>query len=402
MPRSKPPGWPRYMEAKRLSNGAVAYFWNLPTWARKAGVPMRSEPLGNDYAEAKRRCDDLLNPQLDAWRTGADVREPAERRVPGTFDWMVAVYKSTKRYSGKSVKTRKSYDSVLHLVSSHILKDGRSFGKLALISITPGAADKLFEKLRINDEGRERNRTAVLAMRICKLAWDQARRHKPEFVPLTNPFADMRLSHEAQPTRPGTFDELIRFVAAADEAGEAAISTAAMIAFFWLQRQVDILGRLAWSLYRPADAPDTVKIFHHKTGVLVDVPLVDTDGTELFPELTARLDAAPRRGALIVTRDTPDRRKKVHLPWGEDYFRHRVAKIRAAAGIDSSVKFMGLRHGGNTEAADAGLTDAQMRALSGHKTNAALLRYARPTVEQRRIGARKRLNARTKGGGLSE
>lgn len=212
----------------------------------------------------------------------------------------------------------------------------------------------------------------------------------------------MRLSHEAQPTRPVTFDELIRFVAAADEAGEASIGTAAMIAFFWLQRQVDILGRLAWSLYRPADAPDTVKIFHHKTGVLVDVPLVDTDGTKLFPELTARLDATPRRGALIVTRDTPDRRKKVHLPWREDYFRHRVAKIRAAAGIDASAKFMGLRHGGNTEAADAGLTDAQMRALSGHKTNAALLRYAQPTVEQRRMGARKRLNARTKGGGLSE
>jgi hypothetical protein len=63
---------------------------------------------------------------------------------------------------------------------------------------------------------------------------------------------------------------------------------------------------------------------------------------------------------------------------------------------------MGLRHGGNTEDADAELTDAQMRALSGHKTNAALLRYARPTIEQRKIGARKKLEVRTKGGGLSE
>lgn len=50
-------------------------------------------------------------------------------------------------------------------------------------------------------------------------------------------------------------------------------------------------------------------------------------------------------------RDKPDRRLKVHLPWKEDYFRHCVAKIRAAAGIDADAKFMGLRHGGNTEGA---------------------------------------------------
>ena len=43
-----------------------------------------------------------------------------------------------------------------------------------------------------------------------------------------------------------------------------------MIAFFWLQRQEDILARLTWSHYRPADAPDKVRIFHHKTGELVD------------------------------------------------------------------------------------------------------------------------------------
>ena len=73
----------------------------------------------------------------------------------------------------------------------------------------------------------------------------------------------------------------------------------------------------------------------------------------LWPELMERLDATPRNGTLIVTRDRPDRRRKVHLPWKEDHFRHRVAATRAAAGIDFSVKFMGLRHGGNTEGGDA-------------------------------------------------
>ena len=43
--------------------------------------------------------------------------------------------------------------------------------------------------------------------------------------------------------------------------------------------------RLSWSQYRPADAPDIVRIFHHKTGKLVDMPLYDEDRTVLSPEL---------------------------------------------------------------------------------------------------------------------
>jgi hypothetical protein len=55
------------------------------------------------------------------------------------------------------------------------------------------------------------------------------------------------------------------------------------------------------------------------------------------------------------------------------------------------MKFMGLRHGGNTAAADAGLTDAQMRALSGHHSPETMQLYAKKTTKQRRDGARKLL-----------
>jgi hypothetical protein len=85
-----------------------------------------------------------------------------------------------------------------------------------------------------------------------------------------------------------------------------------------------------------------------------------------------------------------------------DYFRHRLAAIREAAGIDSEAKFMGLRHGGNTEGGNAGLTDAQSRALSGHKTAAMTTLYTKATKQQRQTAARKRLEARTKGGNLSK
>lgn len=400
MPRRKPAGWPRYMRAKRLKSGPTAYFWDPPTWARKNKCPVHAEALGTDYAKAKQRCDDILNPQFDAWRTGGEMRDPSA--APGTFDWMMSVYKGNPKYKDKPPRTRKSIDAALALVGKHVLKDGRMFGALALSSITPGAADRLFAKLKEKPGGGTRTRTALLSMQYCRRAWNVARREKPEQVPLDNPFTKMDISYKAERTRPVSHPELVRFVEGADKVGEPSIGTAAMIAFFWLQRETDILSRLTWNHYRPGDAPDCARIIHHKTGELIDLPLFDEDGSDLWPELTARLDQTVRRGTLIVMRDHPDRRRKIFLPWNEHYFRHRVAEIREATGIDQKAKFMGLRHGGNVEGADAGLTDAQLRALSGHRTTAALLRYAQRTKRQQRAAARMRLAERTKKGNLSE
>jgi hypothetical protein len=43
---------------------------------------------------------------------------------------------------------------------------------------------------------------------------------------------------------------------------------------------------------------------------------------------------------------------------------------------------MGIRHGGNVEGANAGLTEAQLRSLSGHKNAGTMIRYAQETPDQ--------------------
>ena len=100
------------MDAKR-TKGGTAYYSNVPTWARKAGVPFKNEPLGRDYGEAKRRCDEVLNPQLDAsGAPGRAATEVSERIAIGTVDWMFATYKTSPKYRCKAAKTRKSYNTV--------------------------------------------------------------------------------------------------------------------------------------------------------------------------------------------------------------------------------------------------------------------------------------------------
>jgi hypothetical protein len=52
------------------------------------------------------------------------------------------------------------------------------------------------------------------------------------------------------------------------ENGHPALAAAALICFWWLQRPENVLdGHLTWHDYRPADHPNHVKIFHHKTDV---------------------------------------------------------------------------------------------------------------------------------------
>jgi hypothetical protein len=357
-------------------------------------------PSVHQWVNAKRERGHYWT-RFYTWRTKGE--SPAGLAANfGTFDWMVGVYRNGPRYTTLPPKTRKGYDSALRLVSALPAKDGRRrFGDMALASITPGVADRIFERLKFRKDGSLRVRTAVLSVVCCKTAWNAAHRIEPKVVPTDNPFANMKLKHAPKTTRPVTHDELNRFAAAADAAGEPSIGTAAMIAYYWLQRQIDILSRLSWGHYKP-DGKPIAKIWHHKTGKEVELPLFDDDGSQLWPELMARLDDTERRGTLIVMRDVKDRTRKIHLPWEEDYFRHRVADIRKAAGIDGEVKFMGLRHGGNTEGADADLSDAQLRALSGHKSSGMTQLYAKQTMKQRKAGARTRRDLRTNKDDLSE
>jgi hypothetical protein len=79
-------------------------------------------------------------------------------------------------------------------------------------------------------------------------------------------------------------------------------------------------------------------------------------------------------------------------PWptGEDSkrpgdlgtLRHKVKEIIRAAGLRDELSFTSFRHGGFTEAADADLSDAEIRAQGRHKSSRVLPRYAKRTMRQ--------------------
>jgi hypothetical protein len=184
--------------------------------------------------------------------------------------------------------------------------------------------------------------------------------------------------------------------------GLPSLATAALIAWEWLQREVDIFVTFEVGHYRPRERPQSVRVLHRKTNEENWVPLFNDSGVPLYPELMAELDTIKRVriAGLMLHRDwgkcdpwpTYPKEGEIDLT----HMSRKVKEVIRAAGLRDELTFASFRHGGFTEAADADLSDAQMRAQGRHKSAKVLPRYAKRTRKQVAEGAEKRRAVRTK------
>ena len=393
---------PRYVRRKPLKGG-WGYFFDVPTWARAAGCTVENEPLGTDYEAAVRRAEIVLLPAFDSWRSGGRTDVQAIHvSKPGTLDWVFAEYRSDRRFTALDSRTRRNHEVGFRLVGGYVMKDGRRLGSVSVNVITTAVTDALYEKLQIADDGRERRTTINHAMKTCRRAWNVAARRNPGKLPVVNPFARMGLKSSGRETPTATWDELHAFRAKATEMGLASLATAALIAWEWLQREADIFGSFDVTHYRPKERPQAVRVLHVKTGEENWVPLFDDNSLPLYPELMLELDTIKREriGGLMLRRDWGDRSPWPTWPTPENtdltHMSRKVKEIIRAAGLREELTFTSFRHGGFTEAADADLSDAEMRAAGRHKSAKVLPRYAKRTMKQVAEGARKRRATRSR------
>jgi hypothetical protein len=72
-------------------------------------------------------------------------------------------------------------------------------------------------------------------------------------------------------------EEVYRFAHGCVERGEPEAAAVAVICFEWLQRPENVIaGHLRWSDYRAPNAPNIIRITHHKTGTVAPHPLEET------------------------------------------------------------------------------------------------------------------------------
>ena len=136
-PRSALP-LPRYVERKPLKTGGWAYFFHVPSWAKKAGCTVQSAPLGIDYERAVERAEKVFLPAFDEWRTGGNAAPTSPAvATPGTLDWVFAEYRADRRYTKLDPKSKRNHEVGFKLVGCYVLKDGKRLARSASPRSTP-------------------------------------------------------------------------------------------------------------------------------------------------------------------------------------------------------------------------------------------------------------------------
>ncbi len=363
---------PRHLRAKRLADGRTSYYFEPPARHRKAGCPIVSEPLGSNLSKAVARAEEL-NQAYDAWRRGED--HPGPRY--GTVAWLRREYETSGDFTNLSQASQRRYTQLLDIIENGY---GRapSLGDYPINSFGRRHARAWYGLLREPPKEGDRPRLdqANKAVAIARILWTFAQN---EELTTDNVWKGWRLKGVKTNVVNWTVEQYRAFVRAADELGYTALGTAATLAFELCQREGDVL-RLPWTSLDDGE----ITVRQRKTGVVVVQPI--------SPELAQRLETTPREGPLIVMVE----RRAVLRPYHQDTLRHHVQVVREAAGLPSGLHFYRLRHLGLTEAGDAGATDAEIVALSGHMSREIVGVYTQRTRQQASSALEKRLSLRTK------
>lgn len=392
------------MIEKRLRTGGVAYYWSPQRRDAASGFPLHAEALGTDYGAAKARAD-MLNSHLDAWRHGRGEERTLDAQPGfGSLDWMVERYKRSDAWARVGARSKPGYDYAMRLVLEMPRKSGRRVGEARLEAIDAAAVDKLYQRMQVGPRG-PRLRTANVAMMRLARAWDAVRRLHPRDVPADNPFRGLALTHGKGTSHAATRDQALALHRALIAADEPHLAAVPLICFDLLQRPENVLsGRLTWHDWRPADHPFAARVEHAKTGEMVWHDLFDLEDLDdtgaprpFFPELVHYLAALPRLGVPVVMRRARRGNKAPAVLFTFRDARARVRRAARAAGLPEWLTLAACRHGGMTELGDAGATEAEVMASSGHRTPDAARIYIKRTAAQRLSASKKRRALRESG-----
>jgi hypothetical protein len=260
---------PRYVIAKRLASGRIAFYYNLPEKYRDLGCAVPSTPLGSDYTIA---CGEdgnsgraaALNAAFDEWNTLRQGLPVTGERAPvyGTLRWLFQEYRRSKAYLEKvATRSRRDYERTMQLIESIVTKKGDKLGDRPIRSVTPISTDKIYEKILLGPDG-ERPRQAEKAVALCRRAWRVVHRLYPtEFnrdVP--NPWDGVTIKRRVKAKkRAVTREDVYRFANGAIKLGKLEAAAAAVICFEWLQRPENIVaGILRWPDYRSKEWPSAI------------------------------------------------------------------------------------------------------------------------------------------------
>lgn len=319
----------RYVQQVRQGDKTWFYF--------RAGGVRQKLPHDPSHREFQARYRELL-------ATVSVMRTPA---AAGSIEALIADYKRSPEYTERlSAKSRISY--------------ARELDRLAVIGKYRAADLKRIHVLKMRDGLADRPRTADLFVQVTRrlLSWAVDRGYIE-----VNPLLRVSLINEPESHLPWTDEQCDAFEASDPP---RSMMTAYMLGRYTGQRRGDVL-RMTRARYDGQG----IEVVQGKTGAELWIPA--------HARLRSYIDDLPLDIGLLVT-NTRGR------PWHEDSFTHAFGDYLKSVGL-VGLTFHGLRHTAATALAEAGCSEREIQAITGHKTTAMVSRYTAKADQRRRASA---------------
>jgi integrase len=277
----------------------------------------------------------------------APAMRPKSRGEPDTFNRLAAQYFASPDFFRLRPRTQHVYRLVIdRFLADHghrkVAEMRREDVKkiMGLKSATPGSANDLLKKIRT----------------LIKFAIDAGWRTD-----------DPTLRIKAFPEHEfhtWTEDEIARYEERWPIGSRE--RTAFALHLYTGQRRADV-ARMAWTEV----AGNAISVVQGKTGARLTIPL--------HPHLSAALRAWPRKHMVILT-------TAFNRPFSSAGYGNMMADAIAAAGLPDRCVLHGLRKAAARRLAEAGCTEKEIAAVTGHTTLKEVARYTR-AADQKRLAA---------------
>ncbi len=293
----------------RLADGRLVTYW----YAWKGGPRLTGHPGSPEFVQSYEAA-----------------HRQKRKTDPATFHSVIVGYKKSREFANLAPRTQKDY-------LKHIAQIEVTFADLPLKALGDPRITSDFVEWRDGLAAGDRQRDYAWTILMRLISWARER-GQTTYRP---PSRLKKLYKSDRSEKIWLPDQITAFRAAASEP----LWWALVLALETGQRQGDLI-RLPWSAYDG----QWIKLQQSKTGMKVAVPV--------SRDLQATIETMPRWSPIMLT-------SNLGRPWTSDGLRTSWHKAAKRAGI-TGLTFHDLRGTAVTRLAEAGCTEAEIAAITGH------------------------------------
>ena len=347
----------KYLEERKKADGSVFYAFNPSRGVRDA-LNLGYQRFQNKR-DAVKYCQQVaLEFSLHRRKNEGTIKVDDE-----SVEGLINFYKTTQEWLKLADNSKTFYDLQLRTATEMQLDAAKlSFGQVKAKNITATQADKLFTM--IQQEYSDHRASHVV--KVLRKVYNVGFRH--DKVP-ANPFSNMKIPGLATRKVLWEPEQVSKLIETADKMGHPSIGTITLLTYDLCARPGD-MRQLTWANYHD----EQFAYVQEKTKTIM--------GVAASPRLIERLKEhhqydpldLERTGCIAICETTGK-------PYSKDLLVKYFARVRKQSGIPTHLQLRDLRRTGATEMAEAGCTEDELRAVTGHQSREILATYVRPTMK---------------------